>query len=177
MCSRCRLASYSDALAVDELLAPMSSTWTREMMVVRLRRILPAAQKYRESHSIVSICTQTLLLIYEVDDAVGELHRVLKPGGVLLTTLPGISQLCPPKMIGAGWTIGASLGIPPSGRSRGISGCTIHEVETYGNVLAAVAFLHGLVVEEFSPEELDYHDPDYEVIIAIRARKASGGEA
>jgi len=44
-------------------------------------------------------------------------------------------------------------------------------VETYGNVLAATAFLQGLVVEDFRDAELDRHDPDYEVSIAIRAVK------
>jgi hypothetical protein len=38
-------------------------------------------------------------------------------------------------------------------------------------VLAATAFLYGLSVEELTEEELDYTDPDYEVIIAIRAMK------
>ena len=29
------------------------------------------------------------------------------------------------------------------------------------SVLAALAFLHGLAVEELKPEELDHRDPDY----------------
>jgi hypothetical protein len=44
-------------------------------------------------------------------------------------------------------------------------------IETYGNVLAATAFLHGLSVEELTEDELDDSDPDYEVTIAIRAMK------
>ena len=38
-------------------------------------------------------------------------------------------------------------------------------------VLAAAAFLFGLAVEELRPEELDYQDPDYELLIAVRAVK------
>lgn len=45
------------------------------------------------------------------------------------------------------------------------------EVQPHGNVLAAIAFLHGLAAEELRPQELDYHDPDYEVLITVRAVK------
>jgi hypothetical protein len=45
------------------------------------------------------------------------------------------------------------------------------ESESYGNVLTATALMHGLVVEELRPQELDYRDSDYEVTIGIRARK------
>ena len=44
-------------------------------------------------------------------------------------------------------------------------------VETYGNVGAAVAFLHGLATEELRKENLDYADSEYEVLIAVRAIK------
>jgi hypothetical protein len=44
-------------------------------------------------------------------------------------------------------------------------------IETYGNVLTAVAMLHGLVSAEFEPAELEHHDPDYEVTIGVRAVK------
>jgi SAM-dependent methyltransferase len=39
------------------------------------------------------ICTQTLTYIYDVQGAVQTIHRILKPGGVLLATVPGISQM------------------------------------------------------------------------------------
>jgi hypothetical protein len=38
-------------------------------------------------------------------------------------------------------------------------------------VLTAIAFLRGLAAEELKREELDYHDPDYELIITVRAVK------
>jgi hypothetical protein len=44
-------------------------------------------------------------------------------------------------------------------------------IETYGNVLAATAFLHGLSVEELRKTSWTILDPDYEVTIAIRAMK------
>ena len=48
-------------------------------------------------------------------------------------------------------------------------------LQAHGNVLAATAFLHGLVSEELRQEELDYFDPDYEVLITIRAVKPTPG--
>ena len=44
-------------------------------------------------------------------------------------------------------------------------------VEAHGNVLAAVAFLHGLAVEELGREELDFHDRDFELSVLLKAVK------
>jgi hypothetical protein len=44
-------------------------------------------------------------------------------------------------------------------------------VEAYGNVLTASAFLYGLAAQELRRQELDYLDPDYELVITIRAVK------
>ena len=49
------------------------------------------------------------------------------------------------------------------------------EVEAQGNVLAAVAFLEGLAVGELLQEELDHHDPDYELLLSVRAVKPEAG--
>ena len=45
------------------------------------------------------------------------------------------------------------------------------DVATHGNVLTACAFLHGLATHELKKEELDHVDPDYQVLITIRAQK------
>jgi len=45
------------------------------------------------------------------------------------------------------------------------------EIKAGGNVLVAVAFLHGLVVEEMRATDFAYDDPEYELSIAIRAVK------
>jgi SAM-dependent methyltransferase len=115
------------------------------------------------------IFTQTLHLIYDVHSAVQTLHRILKPGGVLLATFPGISPT--PKAYELGgwyWALTTQSArrlfeeVFPA-RNLGIT--------AYGNVLVAISFLHGLAVEELSQEELDYCDPDYEVLITLRAAK------
>lgn len=116
------------------------------------------------------LCTQSLHLIYETPKAIWTLHRLLKPGGVLLLTIPGISRISRYDMDRWGdyWRFTRASAqrlfsaVFSEGRLR---------IETYGNVLAATAFLHGLSVEELTEDELDYSDPDYEVTIAIRAIK------
>jgi hypothetical protein len=46
-------------------------------------------------------------------------------------------------------------------------------VEAYGNVLSATAFLYGFAADELREAELDLRDPDFEVILGVRAtRKA-----
>lgn len=49
----------------------------------------------------------------------------------------------------------------------------LRNVTSYGNVLAALCFLHGIVAEELSADELDHCDPDFEVIVAVPAQKRS----
>jgi SAM-dependent methyltransferase len=116
------------------------------------------------------ICTQTLQLIYETPKAIRSLHRMLKPGGVLLLTIPGISQISRYDMDRWGDYWRFTLASAKRLFSEVFPEDNIR-IETYGNVLAATAFLHGLSVEELTEDELDYSDPDYEVTIAIRAMK------
>jgi SAM-dependent methyltransferase len=116
------------------------------------------------------LCTQVLLLVYDLRAAIRTLYRILKPGGVLLLTSPGIQKISRGDMELSGeyWRF-TSLSMrqlfeevfPPDRV----------EVKASGNVLAAIAFLHGLAVEDLRREELDYPDPDFEVSIALRAVK------
>lgn len=116
------------------------------------------------------ICTQTLLLIYEVRSAVRTLHRILKPGGTLLVTVPGVSQICHPEMESWGdyWRFTSLSARRLFEEFFDASNVT---VETYGNVLAAAAFLYGLAAQDLRRSQLDVRDPDYQVLIAIKAVK------
>jgi SAM-dependent methyltransferase len=116
------------------------------------------------------ICTQVLLLIYDVRAAVRTLHRILKPGGAALVTVPGIQKISRGDMETCGdyWRF-TSLSLRrlfeesfPKDQIR---------VKASGNVLAAVAFLHGLAVEDLRAEDLARDDPDFEVSIGLRAVK------
>lgn len=116
------------------------------------------------------ILTQTLEVIYEVRAALRTLYRALKPGGVLLATFPGIRHISRPDMESWGeyWRFTT---LSASKLFNEVFGKDHVTVQAYGNVLTAVAFLHGLVSQELDEEELRYCDPDYEVLIGARAAK------
>jgi SAM-dependent methyltransferase len=116
------------------------------------------------------ICTQTLQFIYDLQAAVATLHRILRPGGVLLGSFPTVSQICRYDMERWGdyWRF-------TSAAARRLLGDVFGDeqvaVEAQGNVLAALGFLHGMAAQELTAEELNFHDPDYELLITARAVK------
>jgi SAM-dependent methyltransferase len=119
------------------------------------------------------VCTQVLHCIFEVEAAVRTLFRALKPGGVVLVTDAGIQKLDSVDLKNGEefWRF-TSLAL----RRLFEEVFPKHEVEvkSYGNALAAVAFLHGLAVEDLNLEYLDYFDPDFEVSLSLRAVKGNG---
>jgi len=121
------------------------------------------------------ICTQTLSFIYDVRAAIRTLHRILKPGGVLLVTLPGgIHQISRFDMDQWGdyWrftSLSARL------LFEEIFGKNV-QLKAYGNVMAATAFINGLAAEDLRSHELDDCHTDYEVSIAVRAVKPADPE-
>jgi SAM-dependent methyltransferase len=115
------------------------------------------------------ILTQTLQYIYDVRAGLGTLHRILKPGGTVLATVPGITRH---EHHPDSWVWFWSFTEPSARRlfSEFFMGASL-ELEVFGNVLAATAFLYGLADAELTRRELDHLDPDYEVIIGVRAQK------
>lgn len=119
------------------------------------------------------VCTQTLHVIPDMMASLRTLGRILRPGGILLITAPGISQIYRDEEgrwgdywrltdRSATWLMEQTFG---PGAAR---------VEVRGNVLTATAFLQGLASEELTADELDARDPDYPVSIGIRAVRPSG---
>lgn len=115
------------------------------------------------------VLTQTLHLIYDVRAALRTLKRILRPGGVLLATFPGISQIDQGEW-GPSW-YWSFTALSARRFFEEVFPSTSLSVEAHGNVLAATAFLHGIAVEELQSNELDHNDPSYQVTIAVRATK------
>jgi SAM-dependent methyltransferase len=117
------------------------------------------------------VLTQTLHLIYDMPAAVRAMHRALKPNGVVLLTVPGISRIHRGEW-GKDWCW--SLTEMSARRMfSDIFGADRVEAETYGNVFAATAFLQGLALEEVPEAKLSMRDPAFPVIVSVRAQKSS----
>ena len=116
------------------------------------------------------IFTQTLFLIYDFKKVITSLFRILKPGGVLLVTVPSITHVVSGK--DKDWQDQWRFTI----RSMETLFSEVfpkEHIETgaYGNVLSATGFLYGMGCEELKPKELDYYDPEYPMIVTLRAVK------
>jgi SAM-dependent methyltransferase len=116
------------------------------------------------------LVTQVLSWIYDVRAPFQTAHRILAPNGVLLAATPGICRIAPveAELFGQWWHFTA---MSAKRVAEEIFGEGNVEVLTYGNVLAAAGWLFGLGQYDLTPEELDVHDPAFEVIVAVRAVK------
>ncbi len=118
------------------------------------------------------VLTQTLHLLFDMPAAVRTLHRVLKPGGVLLVTVPWVSPIDRGE-----WHDDWCWSITPAALGRLLGLCFERHavtVEAKGNVQAATAFLYGLADHELRPEVLAVDDDCCPLIVTGRAVKHGG---
>jgi peptidoglycan/xylan/chitin deacetylase (PgdA/CDA1 family)/glycosyltransferase involved in cell wall biosynthesis/SAM-dependent methyltransferase len=115
------------------------------------------------------ILTQTLQLIDDVAGAIAECARILRPGGVLLATVP-----CTIRVDDEGGQDGDFWRLTEASARRLFAEAfpvEAFDVKAYGNVMSNAAFLYGLSVAEMSTADLDHVDPNFPQIITIRAVK------
>jgi methyltransferase family protein len=114
------------------------------------------------------ICTQTLPFIYDVRAAVAGICRLLAPNGVVLATLPGISQIsrADRRDWGDWWRFTEDSARRLFGDVFGLDHVA---VEQHGNVRTAAAFLYGLAVEDLPDEAFAPTDPDFHLLLTVRA--------
>ena len=124
----------------------------------------PATLAGREFDCI--ILTQTLHLVFDISSAIANVRRSLKSGGAALITVPGITPRRPDAHDGWYWS-------PMKEALRRLLCAHFDDgkvtVESFGNLFAATAFLHGAAVEEIVRSKLEPTDPAYPVVIAARA--------
>lgn len=113
------------------------------------------------------VLTQTLHMTYDMRGVLASVRKALRPGGTVLATVPGITQIDaqdgPEKWF---WAVNQTGARRLFGEFFGPDNV---EVETFGNVYAATAFLQGLAREELDPAKLEVVDPLYPVIVGIKA--------
>jgi hypothetical protein len=108
----------------------------------------------------------TLLVVKDLEPALRNAMRVVKPGGAILATTSLMTPVLAEypeywRMTENGWR---------ELLARVWPGCEV-EVKTHGNCVSAVASILGLAQEELRKDELDRHDPRFPVVISIKARK------
>lgn len=115
------------------------------------------------------VLTQTLHLIYDFKGALHTCFRILKPGGVLLLTVPGITPIDRGE-----WRATWYWSFTNSALRRLFTeafGEDSFEISSFGNVHVATAYLYGLGLPEIDPQKLGYYDPQFQVINAVKAVK------
>ena len=116
------------------------------------------------------ICTQVLEYVYDLPAAVRTLYRLLKPGGVLLVSVPGICKIAH-EDVGIRSEYWRFTSASVKRLFEETCPTAQRELQAYGNVLTAITFLHGVAAEELTHDELNYHDPYYESLITVRVTK------
>jgi SAM-dependent methyltransferase len=112
------------------------------------------------------VVTQTFVMIDDFEAAIKESFRILKPGGVLLCTMPCLGRVGID--LNQYWRFTQASGKYAFGKVFGEANV---ESKTYGNVLSGQCFWVGMASNELSSDQLDDHDPQYPVIVAVRAVK------
>lgn len=117
------------------------------------------------------IITQTLQMIFEVDKAIKTLHRILRPGGVVLCTSHGMTRVARREGVDD-W--GEYWHFTTQSKRRLFRAVFPREnvaVSTVGNIFTCICNLHGLAASEVDQSELDTHDPNFEMLVLVRAVK------
>lgn len=119
------------------------------------------------------ILTQTLQYIYDLRAAVAQCERLLRPGGVLLVTVPALSRIA--HHGGLEWDYWRFTGASCRRLFGEVFGDENVAVRTYGNVLTGAAYYRGSAMEEIPRRKLDVHDPYFPSVVTVRAVKPAQG--
>jgi len=124
----------------------------------------------------------TMHLIYDVEAAVYQAIRILKPGGVLLVNFPCVDYYFPSGLdMGTGEPLFLYWWFTPVQvenllRRAGLQAGDYH-VKIYGNLFARIAYQMNMPAEELTQHELDYSDPGHPLLICVRAVKPANWQA
>jgi SAM-dependent methyltransferase len=114
------------------------------------------------------ILTQTLQLIYDTRSAIAHAHRIIRPGGALLATVPTLSPIVDDEQLTDYWRFTPASCTALFGD---VFGRDSIRVFGYGNVLTSIAFLEGMAQEELTAQELEAHDDRFAMLVSVCAVK------
>lgn len=152
------LKRWSNESEEMDLSAAICKSSTGQIMV----RDLTSLQQFVPEAFDCVILPLSLHRAFDPREVIRSAHRILAPGGVLLATLPGIA--CTERE-GDFWRYTA---LSAERLVQEESWAEI-DVQAYGNVLTAVAQLHGIAPKDLDQGELDSSDAEYQVVIGVRA--------
>jgi glycosyltransferase involved in cell wall biosynthesis len=158
------LQQFSGPLSRQKTNNEKSST----LLPMVLADLTTAEQLPSESYDCI-LLPQVLQRVYDLKTAISTAARLLRPGGVLLATVPGFPL---PKRVDRSYWAFTTRSTQQL--LAGTFPPTHFTLKTYGNVLTATALLQGIGVKELPLEELEYSDPHYQVLIGMRAIKPAG---
>lgn len=133
---------------------------------------LAAADAIESSIFDCVVLTQTLQYVFDVDAALQHVHRILRPSGTVLCTVPLVSRIGRAQLETECWRF-----TPHACRrlfEQVFQGGTV-DARGRGNVLTCVSFLVGMAAEELTNRELQADDPFFPLLVTVRATKAAGG--
>ena len=116
------------------------------------------------------VLTQTLQYVFDIHAAIATLFRALKPGGVLLLTVPSFRSQVDGRAWGATWywwftSAAIRRLLEELFRPEAVT------VDTFGNIFVATAFHFGIALEELTHRELGHSDSEFPVVVVARAVK------
>jgi hypothetical protein len=115
------------------------------------------------------VCAQTLQYVSDPSLALRGAHQLLTSGGVLLATVPALAAVDPGARAYDRWRF--TVAQTKRWLEDAFGADAELSVTPRGNVLAACASLMGLARQDLDAQSLDESDPDYPVILCIRAVK------
>ncbi|MGG1573350.1 methyltransferase domain-containing protein [Fictibacillus sp. NRS-1165] len=114
------------------------------------------------------ILTQVIHVIYDIKMALKHTIKALKPGGTLLLTTTGISSSCRTDFHGDYWRFtDTSLRM----MLNELVDEEKIEIDVFGNVAVAKAFLDGLAIHEIPEAILGIKDDHFQVLLTAKVKK------
>lgn len=115
------------------------------------------------------ILTQVLQYLDDLDSTIANFHLMLKPKGILLATVPCVARIdCVAKEKGDFWRF-TKASIKYLFEKKFAKQNL--KIEAFGNVLSVICFMEGVSVEEVKPQELDFRDKDFPLVVCLKAVK------